>query len=117
MDFKLHSAYKPTGDQPAAIEKLIKGFIDGNNPFASNDNTKEMMRELARTPEGYTFVSEVMEFFDNRGIPGNNNVMPITGSVENGDRNALLQKLATASGPEADRLLEEFYNKKTVNPQ
>ncbi len=28
--FKLVSEYKPTGDQPAAIEKLVKGFQDGN---------------------------------------------------------------------------------------
>lgn len=30
MDFKLHSEYKPTGDQPQAIEKLVKGFKEGN---------------------------------------------------------------------------------------
>lgn len=30
MEFKLHSEYKPTGDQPAAIEKLVKGFKEGN---------------------------------------------------------------------------------------
>ncbi len=28
--FKLHSEYKPTGDQPAAIEALVKGFKEGN---------------------------------------------------------------------------------------
>jgi excinuclease ABC subunit B len=28
--FKLHSPYQPTGDQPQAIEKLIKGFQEGN---------------------------------------------------------------------------------------
>ena len=28
--FKLHSEYKPTGDQPQAIEALVKGFRDGN---------------------------------------------------------------------------------------
>ena len=28
--FKLHSEYKPTGDQPHAIEKLVKGFKEGN---------------------------------------------------------------------------------------
>ncbi len=27
--FKLHSEYKPTGDQPAAIEYLSKGIKDG----------------------------------------------------------------------------------------
>ncbi len=30
MDFKLHSEYKPTGDQPQAIEELVKGFKAGN---------------------------------------------------------------------------------------
>ena len=28
--FKLHSEYKPTGDQPQAIEALVKGFKEGN---------------------------------------------------------------------------------------
>ena len=27
--FKLHSNYKPTGDQPEAIESLVKGILDG----------------------------------------------------------------------------------------
>ena len=30
MEFKLHSEYAPTGDQPQAIEKLVKGFKEGN---------------------------------------------------------------------------------------
>lgn len=30
MEFKLHSEYKPTGDQPQAIEQLVKGFKEGN---------------------------------------------------------------------------------------
>lgn len=29
-DFKLHAEYKPTGDQPQAIEKLVEGFRAGN---------------------------------------------------------------------------------------
>lgn len=28
--FELHSQYKPTGDQPQAIEQLVKGFQEGN---------------------------------------------------------------------------------------
>ncbi len=28
--FELHSEYKPTGDQPQAIDKLAQGFIEGN---------------------------------------------------------------------------------------
>ena len=30
MEFKLYSEYKPTGDQPQAIEALVKGFKEGN---------------------------------------------------------------------------------------
>ena len=30
MEFKLHSDYKPTGDQPEAIRKLVQGFREGN---------------------------------------------------------------------------------------
>ena len=29
-NFILHSEYKPTGDQPQAIEKLVEGFKEGN---------------------------------------------------------------------------------------
>ncbi len=30
MDFKLHSEFKPTGDQPQAIKELVEGFKKGN---------------------------------------------------------------------------------------
>ena len=30
MEFKLHSEFQPTGDQPQAIEALVKGFKEGN---------------------------------------------------------------------------------------
>ncbi len=30
MEFKLHSEFQPTGDQPQAIETLVKGFQEGN---------------------------------------------------------------------------------------
>ena len=29
MDFRIHSDYRPTGDQPQAIEKLVEGFRSG----------------------------------------------------------------------------------------
>ncbi|MBQ1723973.1 MAG: DEAD/DEAH box helicase family protein, partial [Muribaculaceae bacterium] len=29
MDFKLHSAYQPTGDQPQAIDELVQGVNQG----------------------------------------------------------------------------------------
>ena len=30
MEFRLHAPYQPTGDQPQAIEALVKGFQEGN---------------------------------------------------------------------------------------
>ena len=30
MEFKLHSEYQPTGDQPKAIDDLVRGFREGN---------------------------------------------------------------------------------------
>lgn len=30
MEFKLHSEYQPTGDQPQAISQLVQGFQEGN---------------------------------------------------------------------------------------
>ena len=30
MEIKLHAPYQPTGDQPQAIEELVKGFKEGN---------------------------------------------------------------------------------------
>ena len=30
MEFRLHSDYQPTGDQPRAIEELVRGFRSGN---------------------------------------------------------------------------------------
>ena len=29
MDFKLISPYRPTGDQPEAIDELSRGILDG----------------------------------------------------------------------------------------
>ena len=45
MDFKLHSQYKPTGDQPKAIEDLVRGFKEGN----------QMQTLLGVTGSGKTF--------------------------------------------------------------
>ena len=30
MEFRLHSEYQPTGDQPEAIATLVEGFREGN---------------------------------------------------------------------------------------
>lgn len=45
MDFKLHSNFKPTGDQPQAIEDLVRGFKEGN----------QMQTLLGVTGSGKTF--------------------------------------------------------------
>jgi excinuclease ABC subunit B len=45
MDFKLHSKYQPTGDQPQAIADLVRGFKEGN----------QMQTLLGVTGSGKTF--------------------------------------------------------------
>ncbi len=45
MDFKLHSKYQPTGDQPRAIADLVAGFKEGN----------QMQTLLGVTGSGKTF--------------------------------------------------------------
>lgn len=45
MEFKVHSQYKPTGDQPEAIEKLARGFQEG----------KKFQTLLGVTGSGKTF--------------------------------------------------------------
>ncbi|MCR5545920.1 MAG: excinuclease ABC subunit UvrB, partial [Lachnospiraceae bacterium] len=45
MEFKLHSPYEPTGDQPDAIAKLVDGFKEGN----------QMQTLLGVTGSGKTF--------------------------------------------------------------
>ena len=49
--FILHSEYKPTGDQPEAIQKLVDGFKEGNNYLVSGSvceliNIDEFIEEL-----------------------------------------------------------------------
>lgn len=44
-EFKLHAEYQPTGDQPQAIEALVKGFKEGN----------QMQTLLGVTGSGKTF--------------------------------------------------------------
>ena len=48
--FELHSEYKPTGDQPQAIEKLVKGFKEGN----------QFETLLGVTGSGKTFTTQVL---------------------------------------------------------
>ena len=43
-EFKLHAPYKPTGDQPQAIEELVKGFKEGNQ-----FQTRELLGQGTRT--------------------------------------------------------------------
>ena len=54
--FELHSEYKPTGDQPQAIEKLVKGFKEGNQFIAHN---KTLAAQL---------FGEFKEFFPNNAV-------------------------------------------------
>ena len=57
--FKLHSEYKPTGDQPKAIEYLRKGIEEG----------KKFQTLLGVTGSGKTFMLECVanELINNKG--------------------------------------------------
>jgi excinuclease ABC subunit B len=56
MNFKLQSEYKPTGDQPQAIEKLTEGIEIGENT-----------RRLGVTGSGKTFtVANVVQNVQNQ---------------------------------------------------
>ena len=48
--FKLHSEYKPTGDQPQAIEYLSKGIKEGKTE-AKIEIFKGMMKKLDKSAE------------------------------------------------------------------
>ena len=52
--FKLHAPYQPTGDQPQAIEELVRGFKEGN----------QFETLLGVTGSGKTFTMEnAVEYF------------------------------------------------------
>ena len=38
MDFKIHSKYKPTGDQPQTIETLVRSIEEGNKEHYGERN-------------------------------------------------------------------------------
>ena len=52
MDFKLHSDYKPTGDQPNAIRELSDG-VDNGTPY----QVLLGVTGSGKTPEGLCFSS------------------------------------------------------------
>lgn len=96
---------------------LMDEFINGTNPFATNDTIRDMMKDIARTPEGYAFISEVRNYFNGMGIPSGND-MTITSSASNGDYNDYLTKLANArNGEETQRIMDEYYNRNKYTPQ
>ncbi len=84
MNFELHSDYKPTGDQPQAIEKLVEGFKEGNQfetllGVTGSGKTFTMANVIAalnkptliishnKTLAGQLY-SEMKEFFPNNAV-------------------------------------------------
>ncbi|MBQ7581503.1 MAG: excinuclease ABC subunit UvrB [Lachnospiraceae bacterium] len=84
MNFELHSDYKPTGDQPQAIEKLVEGFKAGNQfetllGVTGSGKTFTMANVIAalnkptliiahnKTLAGQLY-SEMKEFFPNNAV-------------------------------------------------
>ena len=49
MNFKLHSQFKPTGDQPQAIEKLTQGLNMGPVSYTHLDVYKRQ-RQIKQVP-------------------------------------------------------------------
>ena len=60
MDFELHSDYKPTGDQPQAIDKLVKGIVFP----APTKTTKGIL--VCATTHGNTFIGPNAQDQDSR---------------------------------------------------
>ncbi len=84
MNFELHSDYKPTGDQPQAIKKLVEGFKAGNQfetllGVTGSGKTFTMANVIAalnkptliishnKTLAGQLY-SEMKEFFPNNAV-------------------------------------------------
>lgn len=84
MNFELHSDYKPTGDQPQAIEELVEGFKQGNQfetllGVTGSGKTFTMANVIAalnkptliishnKTLAGQLY-SEMKEFFPNNAV-------------------------------------------------
>ena len=64
--FELHSEYAPTGDQPQAIEALVKGFQEGNQfqtllGLAGTCNAQQSLALIA-------FLKAFDQFFDCLGL-------------------------------------------------
>lgn len=82
--FELHSEYKPTGDQPQAIEALVKGFKEGNQfetllgvtgsgkTFTMANVIKELNKPTLVMAHNKTLAaqlySELKEFFPNNAV-------------------------------------------------
>ena len=58
MDFKLKSEYKPTGDQPQAIDTLVKSIENGNKEQISGDIEDTGNRNGDRRHSGITDSAE-----------------------------------------------------------
>ena len=62
--FKLHSEYQPTGDQPQAIERLVKGFKEGNQfetllgVTGSGKTTLQKTQQLMMRLTNYVFLQQ-----------------------------------------------------------
>src|SRR3989304_7309113 len=62
MQFKLKSSYKPTGDQPQAIDKLIKGLSRFAGSRAARQKDCNAQTLLGVTGSGKTFtIANVIE--------------------------------------------------------
>ena len=55
MEFKLHSEYQPTGDQPQAIQKLVEGYKSGSRLYQSEQTSAGKRGFLSANGKVYEF--------------------------------------------------------------
>ena len=65
--FKLHSDYKPTGDQPKAIEYLSNGIKEGKKVITSNGKVLKYVRVVAAVIRSKNENGEPIIFATQRG--------------------------------------------------
>ena len=56
MEFKLHSEYQPTGDQPQAIKELVEGFKQGMVTQLSWTTAKRLLSDFSTEVENIGYI-------------------------------------------------------------
>ena len=107
--FNLISKYKPSGDQPEAIEKLVNGIKNGKAEFVIEWNAKKSAEASWKTYSEKIEVSSLEEFLDSRF-----NLEPWNKWTNSWRYNKLNELIGEKIEP-LDRLQNKIRNKKRKN--